>query len=340
MSLVLSGSTSGSVTLQEPAVAGTTVIDLPATSGTMVVTGGAQTVQFAAGSASTPSITTTGDTNTGIFFPAADTIAFSEGGTEAARFDSSGNLLVGTSSGFGSGTYGLRVSNTAANGFGTLSLQGNRTIAEDTIGLVQAFNSSTEVTRIGSIQGTNATSGQIVFSTASTGTLAERMRINSTGALVLAGGTTSANGIGITFPATQSASSDANTLDDYEEGTFTPTVIGTLTAGTASYSTQQGRYTKIGNRVLISIFINYTGGTGTGSIRIAGLPFAANGQMPFANYNANVAMTAGHVMQAITAASGSTAIDINSVPTGGGSDANVPYDAAGLIMLGGNYDVS
>jgi hypothetical protein len=49
----------------------------------------------AAGTASLPVITTTGDVNTGIFFPAADTIAFAEGGTEAARIDSSGNLYVG-----------------------------------------------------------------------------------------------------------------------------------------------------------------------------------------------------------------------------------------------------
>ena len=104
MSLVLSGSTSGSVTLQEPAVAGTTVIDLPATSGTMVVTGGAQTVQFAAGSASTPSITFTGDTNTGIFSPAADTIAFAEGGAEAMRIDSGGQLVVGSTKALGQAT--------------------------------------------------------------------------------------------------------------------------------------------------------------------------------------------------------------------------------------------
>ena len=50
----------------------------------------------AAGTASLPVITTTGDTNTGIFFPAADTIAFAEGGTEAMRIDASGNLLLGT----------------------------------------------------------------------------------------------------------------------------------------------------------------------------------------------------------------------------------------------------
>jgi len=53
---------------------------------------------FSAGSAAAPAITTTGDTNTGIFFPAADTIAFTEGGAEAMRINSSGNVGIGTSS--------------------------------------------------------------------------------------------------------------------------------------------------------------------------------------------------------------------------------------------------
>ena len=53
---------------------------------------------FSAGTVALPAITTTGDTNTGIYFPAADTIAFTEGGAEAMRINSSGQVGIGTSS--------------------------------------------------------------------------------------------------------------------------------------------------------------------------------------------------------------------------------------------------
>ena len=60
---------------------------------------------FSAGSAASPALTTTGDTNTGIFFPAADTIAFSEGGAESMRIDSSGNLGLGVTPSAWDSTY-------------------------------------------------------------------------------------------------------------------------------------------------------------------------------------------------------------------------------------------
>lgn len=84
--------------------------------------------------------------------------------------------------------------------------------------------------------------------------------------------TPSTSGAGITFPATQSASSDANTLDDYEEGTFT----ATLTSSTppSSPPTATGNYTKIGNIVNIAVrFSNVTTTGGSGTLFINGLPF-------------------------------------------------------------------
>ena len=93
------------------------------------------------------------------------------------------------------------------------------------------------------------------------------------------GATPSTSGSGITFPATQSASTDANTLDDYEEGVFTPTLVGFSTAGTTTYSTQTGLYTKIGRQVYIQGLV--TAGSissPVGSkITIGNLPFTIGG---------------------------------------------------------------
>jgi len=116
----------------------------------------------------------------------------------------------------------------------------------------------------------NQLSGDFLFSNASGGAKTERMRINGSGTVILQGGSTSATGVGITFPATQSASSDANTLDDYEEGTWSPTL-----GGTSTYNSQQiALYTKVGRLVTVTFEI-HVNVLGTGSTTtISGLPFS------------------------------------------------------------------
>jgi len=96
---------------------GTTIAALTSTgiavTGTLSASG---VTTFAAGTAALPAITTTGDTDTGIWFPAANTIAASTSGTEAMRIDSSGNLLLHTTSQTGSGRFVIGYDGTADNG--------------------------------------------------------------------------------------------------------------------------------------------------------------------------------------------------------------------------------
>ena len=81
---------------------------------------------------------------------------------------------------------------------------------------------------------------------------------------------------GINFPATQVASSDPNTLDDYEEGTWTGTLTGSTTNPTTPV-TATGRYTKIGRQVSIQIHFSNVDTTGaSGQIKVTGSPFSSN----------------------------------------------------------------
>jgi hypothetical protein len=104
--------------------------------------------------------------------------------------------------------------------------------------------------------------------------------LNITGGDITIGDTASVlnlNGGKINFPNTQQASSDANTLDDYEEGTWTP-VITFVTPGdlAVTYSTQIGTYVKIGKMVHAQLVITtsvFTHTTAAGEFRITGLPF-------------------------------------------------------------------
>jgi hypothetical protein len=84
---------SGALTITGLVTAGSATVTGAATVGTTLGVTGVST--FAAGTALLPALTTTGDTNTGIYYPAADTFAVTTGGTERYRVDSSGNVGVG-----------------------------------------------------------------------------------------------------------------------------------------------------------------------------------------------------------------------------------------------------
>jgi hypothetical protein len=91
-------------------------------------------------------------------------------------------------------------------------------------------------------------------------------------------GTLTANGI--KFPATQVSSADGNTLDDYEEGTWTPAL--TYDSGTSgvAYASRVGKYTKIGRQVFAEFQIGLSSkGTGSGEVFVSGLPFTVANDM-------------------------------------------------------------
>jgi hypothetical protein len=172
----------------------------------------------------------------------------------------------------------------------------------------------------------------------------QALAINSNAALILKGGSASASGVGVTFPATQVASSDANTLDDYEEGTFTPTVRGGGTPGTTTYTTQIGRYTKVGRLVTVSVSLAWTNVVGgTGGLQFGGLPFtSANTTGSYDGisiaYVSNIASTAGTVLYGLVEF-GTTVVTMTQTPTGGGTYGLVTLDTAGEIAFTATYTV-
>ncbi len=233
----------------------------------------------AVGSVSAPAITTTGDTNTGIYFPAADTIAFTEGGVEAMRLDSNGGVQIGRNSVIGANNrLAIQMAGTTASGYtaasnaalaidaGTATNSVLNLVGGGELGVYRSNSSGAFDVGVGFGDNSNRI---LRFDTAGV----ERMRITSAGVVELTSGQ-------LKFPATQSASSDANTLDDYEEGTWTPS-IAYETPGTSSitFSNRSGQYVKIGKVVYFTSDVriaSFSKGTASGPILMTGLPFAAN----------------------------------------------------------------
>jgi len=116
----------------------------------------------------------------------------------------------------------------------------------------------------GSTYGTNTHSIQ-VYNTASPAV--ERFGIKNDGSL----------SVGLKFPATQVTSADANTLDDYEEGTWTPAI--STGSGSVTLSAASGTYTKIGRMVTVTGYLAVSASTGSGFLRITGLPFTCSNSL-------------------------------------------------------------
>ena len=221
-------------------------------------------------------------------------------GTERARIDSSGRLLVGTTtaltniytgatattpqiqlSGAGlpeSSLSLLRTGTTGATIFLNAGSSGSTVLNSSLLGRL-IFNGfdGTDYRTGGQItceaDGTPSTAdmpGRLVFSTTADGVSSptEQLRITSDRYVRLASGTG-----GIQFNGDTAA---ANALDDYEEGTWTPALAGSTTAGTYETTFASGWYTKIGRQVTVQFRINLAGsitGGGVGFALITGLPF-------------------------------------------------------------------
>jgi hypothetical protein len=152
--------------------------------------------------------------------------------------------------------------------------------------------------------------GRLVFSTTADGASSptERMRITSTGQVRLAGA-------GITFNGDTAA---ANELDDYEEGTWTPTL-----GGTATYSFQSATYTKVGRQVTVNCYLDVSAiGTGSTSI-ISGLPFTVGTFAPASGAVSRLTASAVNVTSLQVQLSGTTVTTVGMTVAGNMATQNV-----------------
>jgi hypothetical protein len=226
-------------------------------------------------SATTPAVTGT-DTDTGVYYPAANQVALATNGTLALIVDSSQNVGIGTTTPDAL-LQVYKASGKVATFGNNVNNSGNYVVLGGTVSNKNWVLANNMI--IGGEFGigrTSANGGTTIGS-------AYDLMIDTNGGVKVAntlgvGYTTpSTSGAGITFPATQSASSDANTLDDYEEGTWTP-VANNITATNCTYA---GYYIKIGKMVWCSMSILVASGGSFSSTRntsyFSGLPFAISG---------------------------------------------------------------
>ena len=202
-------------------------------------------VSFPDGAAGLPSVSNNGDTNTGMYFPAADRLAFSTAGVERV------------------------VLNSAHMGLETDGVY------------IQLAGSSNNFWAIGSTGGNNApgtASTTLGFHHYNGSAWNNEVEFDASGNITLDGNLKVSAGNGIDFSATSdgSGTDTSELLDDYEEGTWTAVLTATTSAPSTEVSTT-GRYVKIGQVVHVFMrFTNKNTSGASGDMQISGLPYASS----------------------------------------------------------------
>ena len=130
-STISAGTTSGTAIAIAGDTSGVLQLQTNGTTAAVSISTGQQVQVHTGGSASAPVISKSDDTNTGIFFPAADTIAFAEGGTEQMRLTSAGDLQMNSGYGSVATAYGCRAW-VNFNGTGTVAIRGSGNVSSIT----------------------------------------------------------------------------------------------------------------------------------------------------------------------------------------------------------------
>ena len=188
--------------------------------------------------------------------------------------------------------------------------------------------------------------GDIVFVVQTGGNSRELLRLDASAeALVVSGGQ-------LAFPAAQRASSDVNTLDDYEEGTWTPEIADEGLDGSGEgqgYSSRVGRYTKIGHRVFFSFRLTVTSLgslTTTEPVSITGLPFvsknvaSSDGSVTCGFASNLTSLTAGFNISGTVIVNGQyIRLRIWDIATGASDLLVSELTASGNLYMSGSYEV-
>lgn len=182
----------------------------------------------------------------------------------------------------------------------------------------------------------NGALGATTPSTVVATTVVASSTIKGATTIAVGNATPSASGAGITFPATQSASTDANTLDDYEEGTWTPVVVGSTSGTVTAYSSRSGTYTKIGNVVTCNISVDISNSSGcVGNVRVNGLPFAMANYSVYAPLAYIDTFGISSSSASLTAAT-STQLGLVYIPAAGGTTITA-YPCASMPAAGPDF---